>query len=118
MRSANTRKNRGKKSRNFKNTQKGGKRNKVVFIRKKTLRGKKQYTRRNRWKKNIHRGRQFLDVMVGGAYQGSKPEMVIYTLLETNYNSTQTQTSKNFFAKYDYNNLNMLIFFIIELKKI
>ena len=67
MKSTNTRKNRGKKSRNFKNTKKGGKRNKVVFIRKKTLRGKKKYTRRNRWKKNIHRGRQFLDVMVGGA---------------------------------------------------
>ena len=118
MKTTNTRKNRGKKSRNFKNTQKGGKRNKLVFNRKKTLRGKKQYTRRNRWKKNIHRGRQFLDVMVGGAQNASEPvkiseNMVIYTLLDQKY--TGSTKSRKFFTMYEYNNLNMLIFFIIEL---
>ena len=123
MKSTNTRKNRGKKSRDFKNTQKGGKRNKVVFNRKKTLRGKKKYTRRNRWKKNFHRGRQFLDVMVGGAQRNGEPvkiskNMVIYTLLDYVDQPDTDTKSKKFFTMNEYNNLNMLIFFIIELNDV
>ena len=66
MKSTNTRKNRGKKSRNFKNTQKGGKRNKVVFIRKKLYEVKRNIPEETDGK-NIHRGKKFLDVLVGGA---------------------------------------------------